>query len=134
VALAGPGPFLGSRPAEVILTGTGRPIAYAPKTPQQLEFRWGPRGLFEIETGAGDNPSSWNGYVGSVRAGQLARPIAYYGASGAVNPAGTAIAMQDGRRVSIFPVRPPACEYTSGCLHFPPKYLVNAGQLIAWAP
>jgi len=133
ITLAARGPFEGTRPAEVIMTGTGRVFTYAPPTPQQFEFSWGPHGLFRIETGAGDNPGSWNAYIGAVGGNQLSAPIAF-GADGvAFNPAGTAVALQDSNQVTILPVSQPACR-TTACLHFQLKYLVNKGTLITWAP
>src|SRR5215471_230412 len=42
VQLGAAGPYVGRRPAEVVLPGGGRVLTYAPATPQQFEFKWGP--------------------------------------------------------------------------------------------
>ena len=133
ITLAVRGPFGGARPAEVIRTGAGRLVTYAPATPQQFEFSWGPHGLFRIETGAGDNPGSWNAYIGSVESDRLSAAITYGADGAAFNPAGTVIALQDSNQVTFLPTPVPACQSTA-CLHFQLQYLVNKGKLITWAP
>jgi hypothetical protein len=133
ITLAARGPFGGARPAEVIMTGAGRLVTYAPATPQQFEFSWGPHGLFRIETGAGDNPGSWNAYIGAVQSDRLSAPITYGADGAAFNPAGTLIALQDSNQVTFLPTPQPACQ-SAACLHFQLKYLVNQGKLITWAP
>ena len=132
ITLSARGRYGGARPAEIIMTRTGRLLTYAPPTPQQFEFSWGTRGLFRIETGAGDNPA-WNAYIGAVQGSRLSASIGY-GADGvAFNPAGTVIAFQDSNQITFLPVPQPACRATA-CLHFQLKYLVNQGRLITWAP
>src|SRR5262249_54205102 len=66
VELGAAGPYVGRQPAEVVLLGAGRVVTYGPVTPQQFEFKWGPGGLFLIQTGAGDGPGSWKAYAGSI--------------------------------------------------------------------
>ncbi len=126
VTLAAAGPLGGSRPVEVILAGAGRPVTYAPATPQQFEFSWGPGGLFRIETGTGDNPGSWNAYIGTVRNARLSPPIPYGADGAAFNPHGTVVALQDSNEVTFLPTPRPACQSTTACL--------NKGKLITWAP
>jgi hypothetical protein len=135
ITVAAPGLYGGSRPAEVIMTGTGRLLTYAPPVPRhvQLEFSWGPHGLFRIETGEGDDPASWNAYIGTVKDNRLSAPVTYGAEGAAFNPAGTVIALQDSNQITFLPVPQPACQATA-CLHFQFKYLVNEGRLITWAP
>jgi hypothetical protein len=134
VQLGARGPFVGRQPAEVVLLGRGRVVTYAPPTPQQFEFSWGPDGLFLIQTGAGDNPASWNAYVGSISSDRLSKPIPY-GMDGAIfNPEGSVIALQDGNQVTFLPTPRPECQRTTRCLSFQPKDLVSLGQLLAWVP
>ena len=133
ITLSAHGRYGGARPAWIIRTRTGRLFTYTPPAPQLSEFSWGPHGLFRIETGAGDNPASWNAYIGAVQDNRLSAPIGY-GADGvAFNPAGTVIAFQDSNQITFLPVPQPACRATA-CLHFQLKYLVNQGRLITWAP
>jgi hypothetical protein len=133
ITVAARGQFGGARPAEVIMTGTGRILTYAPPAPQQFEFSWGPHGLFRIETGEGDDPASWNAYIGTVKDNRLSAPITYGAEGVAFNPAGTVIAFQDSNQITFLPVPQPACQATA-CQHFQLKYLVNEGRLITWAP
>ncbi len=116
ITLAAQGP---SRPAEVIRTGAGRLATYAPTTPQQFEFSWGPHGLFRIETATGDNPGSLNTYIGAAQSDWLSAPITYGADGAAFNPAGTVIALQDSNQVTFLPTpsppakAPPACTSSS---------------------
>ena len=132
LTLADRGPFAGARPVWVILTSTGRVFTYAPPRPLS-EFSWGPHGLFRIETGQGDDPASWDAYIGAAQVNRLAAPIGYGADGAAFNPEGTVIALQDSNQITFLPVPQPACQATA-CLHFQLKYLVNEGRLIAWAP
>jgi len=119
-------------PAEVILTGTTPLVTYAPKTPQQLSLTWGPHGLVLLQTGAGDNPGSWNTYAGTLNSGRLSRPVPY-GMDGATfNPAGNVIALQDGGLETFVPTPRPACERTVRCLTFQQASLLQDGTVQAW--
>ena len=132
VELAAAGPYVGRRPAEAVLLGGGRVVTYAPATPQQFEFKWGPRGLFLIQTGAGDGPGSWKTYAGSIQSGRLAQ-AGPYGMNGATfSPGGNVIALQDGGEMTFLPTPRPACEATGECLDFQPKFLSGKGALLAW--
>ncbi len=134
VELGAAGPFVGRQPAEVVLLGAGRVLTYAPVTPQQFEFKWGPRGLFLIQTGAGDGPRSWKAYAGSIHSDRLAQPVPY-GMDGATfSPAGNVMALRDGAQMTFLPTPRPACQATRECLDFPPKYLKVEGALLAWVP
>jgi Sigma-70 region 2 len=130
-----------SKPAEV-LVGKNRVLAFAPNDRQQLALTWGPRGIFLLQSGAGDNPPSWaNGtYAGTDRGTQLAR-VQVLGDpgwdAGAFSPAGDVIALSpsdDSDTVTFAAVPSPACELAGTCLHFPPKPLFGRGTLLAWAP
>ncbi len=126
------GPFVGRRPAEVVLLDGGRVVTYAPVTTQQFEFKWGPGGLFLIQTGAGDNPGSWKTYAGSIQSGQLAQ-AGPHGMDGATfSPAGNVMALQDGGEMTFLPTPRPACQATGECLEFQPKFLSGKGALLAW--
>ncbi len=107
VELGAAGPFVGRRPAEVVLLGAGRVLTYAPVTPQQFEFKWGPRGLFLIQTGAGDAPGSWKAYAGSIHSDRLAQPVPYGMDGAAFSPGGNVIALQDGGEMTFLPTRGP---------------------------
>jgi len=134
VQLGGAGPFVGRQPAELVLLGAGRMVTYAPPTPQQFQFSWGPDGMFLIQTGAGDNPASWKTYVGSISSGRLSNPIPY-GMDGATfSPGGDVIALQDGNQVTFLPTPRPECLRTMRCQTFQLKYLANRGRLVAWVP
>jgi hypothetical protein len=130
-----------SKPAEV-LVGKGRVLAFAPDDRQQLVLTWGPRGIFLLQSGAGDNPPSWtNGaYAGTDRGARLAR-LRVLGDQGwdaaAFNPAGNVIALipsDDNDTVTFAAVPSPACEPAGACLRFPPKPLFGRGTLQAWEP
>ncbi len=132
VELGAAGPFMGGRPAEVVMLGGGRVVTYAPATPQQFEFGWGPDGMFRILTGAGNNPASWNTYIGTLRSDRLSQPIGYGSDGAAFSPAGNVIALQDSNQVTFLPTPRPACQRTARCLNFGLKYLTNEGTLLAW--
>ena len=123
-----------TRPAEIVLAGTNPLVAYAPETPQQLSLTWGPKGLVLLQTGAGDNPGSWNTYAGTLKSGRLAPPVPY-GMDGATfNPAGNVIALQDSGLVTFVPTPRPACGRTAHCLAFRPTNLLQPGTVQAWTP
>jgi hypothetical protein len=137
IALGAAGPFMGKQPAEVVLLAGGRAVAYAPaaQKSQQLEFTWGPNGLFLLQTWGGDKMgTTWKTYVGTIRSRQLSQPIIYGMGGGAFSPGGNVIALQDDNQVTVLPAPRPACQGTAGCLNFQPKYLVNQGKLLAWVP
>jgi hypothetical protein len=131
-----------SKPAEILVEG-GRTLAFAPDNRQQLVLTWGPRGMFLLQSGAGDNPASWaNGaYAGTVHSAQLSR-VQVSGDpgwdAGAFNPAGNVIALSgssDGSdTVTFIPVPSPACHQAGTCLHFHPNRLSGRGALLAWVP
>lgn len=132
VELAAAGPFVGRQPAEVMLLGAGRVVTYAPVTSQQFEFKWGPGGLFLIQTGAGDNPGSWNVYAGSIHSDRLSQPVPG-GMDGATfSPGGNVMALRDGSEMTFLPTPRPACERTRECLDLQPKFLRVAGRPLAW--
>lgn len=130
-----------SKPAEVIIEG-GRILAFAPNNLQQPILTWGPRGVFVLHTGAGDNPASWTpgAYTGTVHGEQLSR-VQIPGDPGwraaAFNPGGNVIALspRDGSDIlTIAAVPSPACHQAGTCLHFRPKQLSTGGTLLAWIP
>jgi len=130
-----------SKPAEVLVE-KGRVLAFAPNDRQQLMLTWGPRGIFLLQSGAGDNPGSWaNGtYAGTVHDAQLSR-LQVLGDpgwdAGAFNPAGSVIALSpsdDSGTVTFAAVPSPACEQAGRCLRLPPKQLSGRGTLQAWEP
>jgi hypothetical protein len=134
-----PGPF--SKPAEVLVE-KGRVLAFAPNNRQLLVLTWGPRGIFLLQSGAGDNPASWahGTYAGTDRGAQLAR-VQDAGDrgldAGAFSPAGNVIALsasQDSDTVTFAAVPSPACELAGACLRFAPKRLSGRGALQAWEP
>jgi hypothetical protein len=134
VQLGAAGPYVGRRPAEAVLLGGSRVVTYAPATPQQFIFEWGPGGMFLIRTGAGDGPGTWKTYAGSIQSGHLAQ-AGPYGMDGATfNPAGDVIALQDDGVTTFLPTPRPACEATAECLHFQPKFLSIEGAILAWVP
>jgi hypothetical protein len=130
-----------SKPAEVLVE-KGRVLAFAPNDRQQLVLTWGPRGIFLLQSGAGDNPPSWtNGtYAGTVHDAQLSRVRLFIDPgwdTGAFNPAGDVIALStsegDGT-VTFEAVPSPACKLAGACLRFPPRQLAAPGTLLAWEP
>src|SRR5262249_10211346 len=122
------------RPAEVVLLGAGRVRTYAPATPQQFEFKWGPSGLFLIQTGAGDGPGSWKTYAGSIASDRLTRPVPYGMDGATLSPPGNVVALRDGARLTFLATPRPACQDTGHCLDFQPKQLKVDGALLAWVP
>ena len=132
VELAAAGPFVGRHPAEAVLLGTGRVVTYAPVTIQQFEFRWGPDGLFLIQTGAGDDPRSWKTYVGNIQSDRLARPVPHGMDGVTFSPGGNVIVLRDGAQMRFVPTPRPACERTGDCLDFQPIILKGEGALLAW--
>jgi hypothetical protein len=132
VALGAAGPFMGRQPAELVLLGGRRVASYRPATPQQFEFDWGPDGLFLITTGAGDNPASWNTYVGSISSDRLSPPIQYGMNGAAFSPGGNVIALKDGNQVTFVPVPQPSCQGVGQCVTFEPQHLTGKGTLLAW--
>jgi hypothetical protein len=134
-----PGPL--SKPAE-ILVEKGRVLSFAPNDRQLLTLTWGPRGIFLLQSGAGDNPPSWTdgAYAGTDRSAKLTR-VRVTGDpgwdAGTFNPAGNVIALSpsdDSDTVTFAPVPSPACELTGPCLRFPPERLSGRGILQAWEP
>ncbi len=126
-----------TRPAEIVLAGTTPLVTYAPPTPQQLSLIWGPHGLVLLQTGAGDNPGSWNTYAATLQSDRLSRPQPFGMAGATFNPAGNVIALQDdGGVVTFVPTPRPACVRTARCLAFH-WWLTNLPQpstVQAWAP
>ncbi len=135
---AGQGVFPGERtftkPAELLLARRTVLGSYAPATPQQLDFTWGPNGLFLIQTGAGNDPGSWRTYAGTLHSDRLSRPTPF-GTNGITfNPAGNVIALQnDSAEIVFFPTPQPACERAAKCLNFQAQFLTGQGDLQAWA-
>jgi hypothetical protein len=122
------------RPAEVVLADRTPLVTYAPPTPEALAFSWGPDGLVLLQTGAGDNPGSWNTYVGTLQNPRLSRPWPF-GMDGATfNPAGNVIALQDSGSVTFVPTPRPGCERSGACISFQPPYPLQNGTLQAWIP
>jgi hypothetical protein len=123
-----------TRPAEVVMAGSRPVVTYAPKTPEALSLSFGPGELILLETGAGDNPASWNTYVGTLPSTRLSAPIPF-GMDGAVfNPAGNVIALQDSGSETLVPTPAPACNLTPHCLHFTPLGLPPGQTIQAWVP
>ena len=122
-----------AKPAELVLAGRTLLASYAPPTPSQLKFSWGPNGLLLIQTGAGDNQGSWNTYVGTLRSSQLSTPIPYGTDHVTFNPAGNVVALQDAALVTFLPTPQPACKSPDKCLHFQRRYLTGPGILQVWA-
>lgn len=124
-----------TRPAELVMTAAGLLVTYAPRTPQGLILTWGPRDLVLLRTGAGDNPGSWNAYVGTLQSRQLSKPF-LFGMQGATfNPAGNVIALQDDGVVTFVPTPRPACHRTPRCLTFQvPIYQLQGETVQAWTP
>ncbi len=120
------------RPAEIVVAGTKALVTYAPKTPEQLSLTWGPVGLALLQTGAGDNPADWNTYAATLHGDRLSPPMPYGKDGATFNPAGNVIALQDSNQVTILPTPQPACTHTTRCLHFPAKYLIDKGKVLAW--
>src|SRR5215472_13118046 len=122
------------RPAEVVVADRTPLVTYAPPTPDALGFSWGPDGLVLLQTGAGDNPGSWNTYVATLQGPRLSRPWPF-GMDGATfNPAGNVIALQDSGAVTFVPTPGPGCERSAECLSFRPPYPLQSGTLQAWIP
>lgn len=120
------------RPAEVVVADRTPLVTYAPPTPEALGFSWGPDGLAVLQTGAGDNPGSWNTYVATLQKPRLSRPWPF-GMDGATfSPAGNVIALQDGGGVTFVPTPRPGCERTAACLSFQPLSALQRGALQAW--
>jgi hypothetical protein len=132
VELAAAGPFVGRHPAEAVLLGAGHVVTYAPVTKQQFEFKWGPGGLFLIQTGAGDDPPSWRTYVGSIHSDRLAQPVRHGTDAATFSPAGNVLALKDGAQMTFLPTPRPACQATGNCLDFQPMHLKVDGTLLAW--
>jgi len=120
------------RPAEVVLAGGAPLVTYNPRTPQQLSLTWGPHGLVLIQTGAGDDPGSWNAYAGMLRSPHLSRPWPFGMAGATFSPAGNVIALQDDQTVTFVSTPRPACERTVKCLHIQPPYPLLNGTVEAW--
>src|SRR6266567_332201 len=102
VTLAAAGPLGGSRPVEVILAGAGRPVTYAPATPQQFEFSWGPGGL---------QPARHGGRAAGQQRGDLpAHPAARLPEHHRLPEQGKAhhLGTVESRRASLQPAPPPA--------------------------
>ncbi|HSR86941.1 MAG TPA: hypothetical protein VLM11_22400 [Streptosporangiaceae bacterium] len=121
-------------PADVVMAGS-RPVAtYAPRTPDALNLSFGPRGLVVLQTGAGDNPATWDTYVGSLRGPRLSVPVPF-GMDGVIfNPAGDVMALRDAGNETFVPTPAPACRLTARCLHFTPIGLSQPGTIQAWLP
>jgi len=118
----------------VVLADRTPLVTYAPPTPDALGFSWGPDGLVLLQTGAGDNPGSWNTYVAMLQSPRLSRPWPV-GMDGATfSPAGNVIALQDSGAVTFVPTPRPGCERSAECLSFQPPYPVQSGTLQAWIP
>lgn len=124
-----------TQPAEVVMTATRPLITYAPMTIQQLSLTWGPRGLVLLQTGAGDDPGSWNAYVATLQSDRLSRPFPF-GMDGATfNPAGNVIALQDDGVVTFVPTPRPECDHTPRCLTFQvPIFQLQGETVEAWMP
>jgi hypothetical protein len=122
------------RPAEVVLADRTPLVTYAPPTPDALGFSWGPDSLVLLQTGAGDNPGSWNTYVATLPSPRPSRPWPF-GMDGATfNPAGNVIALQDDGTLTFVPTPRPGCERTAECLSFQPLSALQNGTLQAWIP
>src|SRR5215472_11800838 len=120
------------RPAVVVLAGGVPLVTYAPRTPQQIIFTWGPHSVVLIQTGAGDIPGSWNAYAATLHSPRLSGPWPF-GMDGATfSPAGNLIAVQDDQTVTIVSTPRPACESTVKCLHIQPPYPLLTGTVQAW--
>lgn len=121
-------------PAAVVMAGSRLVVTYAPSTPDALSLSFGPHALVLLQTGAGDNPASWNTYVGTLPGIHLSGPIPF-GMDGAVfNPAGNVMALQDAESETFVPTPAPACSVTAHCLHFTPVGLPEGGTIQAWVP
>jgi len=121
-------------PAEVVMADPRPVVTYAPRTPEALNLSFGPDGLVLLRTGAGDNPASWNTYVGTQAGERLSVPIPL-GMDGALfNPAGNVIALQDAGTEVFVPTPAPACSHTRRCLHFTPVVWPQGQTIQAWLP
>ncbi len=123
-----------TRPAEVVLAGTKPLATYAPATPDVLSLIWGPNGLVLLQTGAGDNPGSYNTYAATLQSDRLSRAMPYGMHGVTFNPAGNVIALQDSGLVTFVPTPRPACARTARCLAFQLTNLLQPGTVQAWAP
>jgi hypothetical protein len=123
-----------TRPAEIVLAGTKPLATYAPATPDVLSLIWGPNGLVLLQTGAGDNPGSYNTYAATLQSDRLSRAMPYGMDGVTFNPAGNVIALQDSGLVTFVPTPRPACARTARCLAFQLTNLLQPGTVQAWAP
>jgi hypothetical protein len=123
-----------TRPAEVVVAGSGPVITYAPRTPAAIKLSFGPDGLVLVQTGAGDNPTSWSTYVGTLPGPRLSAPIPFGMDGVIVNPAGNVLALQDSGSEIFVPTPAPACSFTPRCLHFTPLALPQGQTIQAWLP
>jgi len=124
-----------SQPAEALIE-QGHVVAFAPTSRQQLTFTWGPRGIFLLQSGAGDNVGwDFGTFAGTVRSSQLSAAQFTSGNSAAFNPAGDIIALSDSSELTTFiPTPAPACHLAVKCLRFQPWQLWRRGTLLGWSP
>lgn len=121
-------------PAEVVLAGSRPVVTYAPRTPEALGLSFGPHRLVLLQTGAGDNPGSWNTYVVALPGTRLSGPLPLGMDGVLLNPAGNVMALQDAGSETFVPTPAPACSVTAHCLHFTPVVLPQGWTIQAWLP
>jgi len=112
-------------------------LAFAPDRNQIYWLTWGHDGVFLLHTGEGDDPGSWNTYIGTVQSQGLvhAQNVGDPWDVAIFNPHGNVIVFfyNNGDAMSFVPVTSPACGRTGGCLQFQPKSLFGRGTPLAWA-
>src|SRR5258708_5521554 len=122
------------RPAEVVVGDRTPLVTYAPPTPEVLGFSWGPDGLVLLQTGAGDNPGSWNTYVATLQSPRLSKPWPF-GMDGATfNPAAHVIALQHIAGVMLVPPPRPGWPRSPEYLSFHPLSALQSGTPQPWIP
>jgi hypothetical protein len=130
-----------TQPAEALIS-RGHISMFAPPTPQQLDFTWGPKGTFVLRAGVAHGPTFSKAYAGAAGADRLSAP---YGTSNvgsaAINPQGTVMALQDDDIIRFASITARVCNSSGHCpgartqdLTGRGPTLAGQGTIVTWQP